>query len=55
MRPQVQGPLDPMDFVHGSVCEQDNLKPKPSTGETLEIHEYVNCCYDMTEKMLKAA
>ena len=39
----------------GSVLGQDTSEPQPSTGETREDLNNVNCRRDMTEILLKAA
>ena len=39
---------------YGSVLGQDTLEPQPSSGETQEI-QYMKCCCDMTEILLKVA
>ena len=36
-------------FFGGSVLGQDTSEPQPSTGETQEHVNNVNCCRDMTE------
>ena len=42
-------------FFRGSVLGQDTSEPQPSTGETQEDVNNVNCRRDMTEILLKAA
>ena len=39
----------------GNVLGQDNSEPQPCTVESNEINEYVSCCCDKTEIMLKNA
>ena len=38
-----------------SVLRQDTSETQPSTGETQEDVNNMNCCSDMTEILLKAA
>ena len=40
-------------FFPGSVLGQDTSEPQPSTGETQEDVNNVNCRRDMTEILLK--
>ena len=39
---------------HGGPSKECQ-EPNPSTDETQEMHEYVNCCCDTTKIVLKAA
>ena len=43
------------EFFRGSVLEQDTSEPQPSTGETQEDVNNVNCHRDITEILLKVA
>ena len=47
--------MDPLGFFHGNVLGQDTSEPQPSTGETQEDVNNVNCRCDMTKILLKAA
>ena len=45
------------DYIHlvfrWNVPGQDTSNALPRTFENQETYQYVNCCYDMTEIMLK--
>ena len=42
-----------MFFMGVSLSKTLNSKPQPCTDEIQEIHEYLSCCCDKTEIMLK--